>query len=92
MVIKVKNSTECFVKKRYLNSAENFKMIMNMNSTTTPEAGPSCDNDLVTTFNTKLRAALDSVVPMKLEKVVGKLWKPLSEISRHTSIISPIIL
>ena len=49
LVPKVKNSTECFVKKRYLDSAgvENFKMLMNITSTTSPEEGPSCVYDLV---------------------------------------------
>src|SRR4029434_6478465 len=43
LVPKVKNSAECFIKKRYLNSAaaENFKVMINITSTKTPEAGPS---------------------------------------------------
>src|SRR4029434_4642628 len=41
LVPKVKNRSECFIRKRYLNSAaaENFKVIMNITSTKTPDAG-----------------------------------------------------
>ena len=78
LVPKVKNSAECSIRKRYLNSAaaENFKVIMNITSTKTPDAGPSCVNDLVTTLNIKLRTALDSVAPLKQKKVLAKQKAP----------------
>ena len=78
LVPKVRNSAECFIKKRYLNSAaaENFKVMMNITSAKNPDTGPSCVNDLVTTQNTKLRTALDSVAPLKQKKVLAKQKAP----------------
>lgn len=77
LVPKVKNSAECSIRKRYLNSAaaENFKVMMNITSTKTPE-GPSCINDLVTTLNTKSSTALDSLASLKQKKVLAKQKAP----------------
>ena len=50
--------------------------MMNITRTKTPDAGPSCVNDLVTTLNTKSRTALDSLAQLKQKKVLAKQKAP----------------
>ena len=72
---KVQKNAKRRVMKRYITPAveENFKLLMNSDAY---KAHTITDGDRVTSFNTKVKMALDSIAPLKLKNTTGKQTAP----------------
>ena len=68
-------NTERIINKRYVTSEVTTVFIDCMNNTSSPILPSSCD-DLVDNFNSKLRATIDAIDPVKLKKDRSKRTVP----------------